>query len=145
MSIFNKNSKKKLALALACASIFNGKILAMDKNKAQNSQTITAARNNTLENPKKSRFELARGIIEGLTGLIGMTFGLLGGISSVTDKEHRDEEHNGGICKTRFFVGSGVTVLSAACLVDACARIYSSVKKVDSKNKSWSAIKSRAC
>ena len=80
MSIFNKNSKKKLALALACASIFNGKILAMDKNKAQNSQTITAARNNTLENPKKSRFELARGI---------------------------------------------------------------SVKKVDSKNKSWSAIKSK--
>ena len=37
-----KFSRRKMALALACASILSGKTQAMDKNKPQSQQTLAA-------------------------------------------------------------------------------------------------------
>ena len=41
MSIFGKNNKKKIALAVACASVLGGKTSAIN-NKAQNPQSAAA-------------------------------------------------------------------------------------------------------
>ena len=105
---------------------FNGKLLAMDENKAQNSQTITAS---------KPRFELARGLLEALVCLIGIGGGIYGARSIV----NADGQY-GSRAYFDLSICGAAAVLSTLCSVDAFARIYSSVKKsvekVDSKNKS---------
>ena len=55
MSIFSKNNKKKkLALTLACTSVLGGKTQAMNINKPQSRQAISAVRGETVKNqPKK--------------------------------------------------------------------------------------------
>ena len=51
MSIFSKNSKKKLALALACASILSGKTQAI--KESQSRETLAAVGGRLVKNPAK--------------------------------------------------------------------------------------------
>ena len=53
MSIFSKNSKNKLALVLACASILGGKAQAMNTNKPQSQQTVATVRVVATKNSNK--------------------------------------------------------------------------------------------